>query len=168
MSSRWSFVLVSLLGLVSMMWSPRAAALTELDGIVAVVDDDVVLASELAARLRSVRIQMEQAKVTPPPQDVLLSQLLERLILESLQLQMGERAGVKIDDETLARAIEGIAKQNNMTVDQFTSEVANEGMTFREFREQIRRELVIARVQRNRVNSRIYISDQEIDAFLAS
>jgi peptidyl-prolyl cis-trans isomerase SurA len=106
--------------------------------------------------------------VTPPPQDVLLSQLLERLILESLQLQMGERAGVKIDDETLARAIDGIAKQNNMTAEQFTTELANEGMSFREFREQIRRELVIARVQRNRVNSRIYISDQEVDAFLAS
>jgi peptidyl-prolyl cis-trans isomerase SurA len=159
---------LSSIALLLALWAPRASALTELDGIVAVVDDDVVLASELAARLRSVEVQMQQANVTPPPRDVLINQLLERLILESLQLQMGERAGVKIDDETLARAIEGIAKQNNMTVDQFTTELAQQGMSVREFREQIRRELVIARVQRNRVNSRIYISDQEIDAFLAS
>jgi peptidyl-prolyl cis-trans isomerase SurA len=168
MIGRSSRSILSSIALLVALWAPPASALTELDGIVAVVDDDIVLASELAARLRSVEMQMQQAKVTPPPRDVLINQLLERLILESLQLQMGERAGVKIDDETLARAIEGIAKQNNMTVDQFTTELAQQGMSFREFREQIRRELVIARVQRNRVNSRIYISDQEIDAFLAS
>jgi peptidyl-prolyl cis-trans isomerase SurA len=152
----------------ALVFSMRAHAITELDGIVAVVDDDIVLASELAARLRSVRAQMAQAKVNPPPDDILLSQLLERLILESLQLQMGERAGVKIDDETLARAIDSSAKQNNMTADEFQDALAKDGVSLREFREQVRRELIIARVQRNRVNSRIYISDQEIDAFLAS
>src|SRR5262245_40761206 len=162
-------LVLALLAITSaLVFSPRAHALTELDGIVAVVDDDIVLASELVARLHSVRAQMEQAEVTPPPDDILVSQLLERLILESLQLQMGERAGVKIDDETLARAIDSIAKQNNMTADEFQNALAQDGISFREFREQVRRELIIARVQRNRVNSRIYISDQEIDAFLAS
>lgn len=160
----WATLLIA--ALVS--WSPPVSATTELDAIVAVVDDDIVLASELATRLRAVRTQMEQANVTPPPNDVLLSQLLERLILESLQLQMGERAGVKIDDETLTRTIDGIAKQNKMSLEQFQAVLEKDGMSYREFREQVRRELLIARVQRNRVNSRIYISDQEIDAFLAS
>src|SRR4030095_397081 len=113
----------------ALVFSMRAHAITELDGIVAVVDDDIVLASELAARLRSVRAQMAQAKVNPPPDDILLSQLLERLILESLQLQMGERAGGKIDDETLARAIDSIAKQNNMTADEFQNALAKDGVS---------------------------------------
>ena len=163
-SGSWAALLVAAV----LSWGLPAAAITELDGIVAVVDDDIVLASELASRLRSVRMQMVQAKVTPPPDDVLLSQLLERLILESLQLQMGERAGVKIDDETLTKAIDGIAKQNKMSLEQFQAVLVNDGMSYREFREQVRRELLISRVQRNRVNSRIYISDQEIEAFLAS
>lgn len=140
----------------------------ELDYIVAIVDDDVVLASELVSRLDSVRKQMTAAKIAIPPSQVLFSQLLERLIMEDIQLQMGQRAGVRIDDETLTGAIESIAKQNNLTLPQFTQALVQDGMDYRAFREDVRREMIISRVQRNRVNSRIYISDEEINAFLAS
>jgi peptidyl-prolyl cis-trans isomerase SurA len=139
-----------------------------LDYIVAVVDDDVVLASELVSRGETVRGQMEAAGMPMPPDEVLFNQLLERLIMESLQLQMGERAGVRIDDEQLTEAIGGIAQQNGLNLAQFREALANDGMDYREFREDVRREMIIQRVQRNRVNSRIRISEEEIDAFLAS
>jgi len=140
----------------------------DLDYIVAIVDDDVVLATELVNRLTSVRKQMEAANMKLPPDDVLFNQMLERLIMEDIQLQMGQRAGVRIDDETLTNALEGIAQQNKMTLDEFTKALERDGLPYNEFREDVRRELIIQRVQRNRVNSRIYISDEEIDAFLAS
>ena len=147
----------------------QASAVTkDLDFIVAIVDDDVVLASELVSRLDAVRKQMKAAKMQIPPSNVLFNQMLERLIMEDIQLQMGERAGVRIDDESLTAAIESIAKQNKMTLAQFTQALASEGIDYREFREDVRREMIIQRVQRNRVNHRIYISDEEIDAFLAS
>jgi peptidyl-prolyl cis-trans isomerase SurA len=81
---------------------------------------------------------------------------------------MGQRAGVRVDDETLTNALDGIAKQNNMTLDEFTAALARDGMPYGDFRDEVRREMIIQRVQRNRVNSRIYLSDEEIDAFLAS
>jgi peptidyl-prolyl cis-trans isomerase SurA len=140
----------------------------EIEGIVAIVDEDVVLASELLARLGDVKTQMEMAKIEPPPEDVLMSQLVERLVMESLQLQMGDRAGVRIDDETLTRSITGIAQQNQMSLDAFRERLAADGMDYNEFRESIRREIVINRVQRSQVGRRVFISDQEIEEMLKS
>jgi len=140
----------------------------DLDYIVAIVDDDVVLATELVNRLTSVRKQMLAAKVAVPPDEVLFNQLLERLIMEDIQLQMGQRAGVRIDDETLTKALDGIAKQNQMTLEDFTRALERDGLSYSEFRDEVRREMIIQRVQRNRVNSRVYLSDEEVDAFLAS
>jgi peptidyl-prolyl cis-trans isomerase SurA len=140
----------------------------ELDAIVAVVDDDVVLASELLARLTMVRESIARQNMQAPSDDVLVSQLMERLIVESIQLQQAERRGLTIDDETLTRAVAGVAEQNNMTLDQFREVLANDGMPYTEFREQIRREMVLARLQRGLVNRRIHISDQEIDDLLES
>ena len=140
----------------------------DLDYIVAIVDDDVVLATELVNRLTSVRKQMLAAKVAVPPDEVLFNQLLERLIMEDIQLQMGQRAGVRIDDETLTKALDGIAKQNQMTLEDFTRALEHDGLSYSEFRDEVRREMIIQRVQRNRVNSRVYLSDEEVDAFLAS
>jgi len=144
------------------------AQTVELEGIVAIVDEDVVLASELLTRLDDVRQQMKLANMELPPKDILMSQLVERLVMESLQLQMGERAGVRIDDETLTRSITGIGKQNGMTLEQFRERLAEDGMDYKEFRESIRREIVINRVQRAQVNRRVFISEQEIDELLKS
>jgi peptidyl-prolyl cis-trans isomerase SurA len=161
------------LGALLMVWGLAASlaansAPKDLDYIVAIVDDDVVLATELVSRLSLVRKQMQAANMPMPPDDVLFNQMLERLVMESIQLQMGQRAGVRIDDETLTNALEGIAKQNNMSLDEFTRALEHDGMSYGDFRNEVRRELIIQRVQRNRVNSRIYLSDEEIDAFLAS
>ncbi len=139
-----------------------------LDGIVAVVDEDVVLASELDYRTRAVRDQLVASGQQMPPVDILINQVLERLILESIQLQMGERAGVRIDDETLTRAIAGIAERNGMTIDAFIAQVESEGFPYPRFREEVRRDMVISRVQGSQVNRRISLTEQEIESFLES
>jgi len=163
MSLKWVF------GALLMLVSLAANSVPkDLDYIVAIVDDDVVLATELVSRLATVRKQMLAANMPMPSDEVLFNQMLERLIMEDIQLQMGQRAGVRIDDETLTNALEGIAKQNNMTLDEFTKALEHDGMSYGDFRDEVRRELIIQRVQRNRVNNRIYLSDEEIDAFLAS
>lgn len=139
-----------------------------LDGIVAVVDDDVVLVSELDYRVRTVREQLLAAGQQMPPTDILVNQVLERLILESIQLQMGERAGVRIDDETLTRAISGIAERNGMSIEEFIVQIEADGFPYSKFREEIRRDMVISRVQNAQVTRRISMTEQEIESFLNS
>ncbi|MFU8816964.1 MAG: peptidylprolyl isomerase [Pseudomonadales bacterium] len=148
--------------------TPAWAQYRELDGIVAIVNEDVVLASELLSRLDQVQKQIEAAQVQPPPNDVLISQLMERLILESLQVQEAERRGVMVDDETLTRAVMSFAQQNQMTLEQFQMALAEDGISYAEFREQIRREMLMTRLQRNLVSRRIAISDRDINDLLSS
>ena len=157
---------IGALGGLALLLSMPAAAYQQLDTIVAVVEEDVVLASELLSRIDSVKKQMAAADVEPPPNDVLINQLMERLIVESIQLQDAARRGVEIDDETLTAAVRTFAGQNNMNIDQFRQALAQDGLSYREFREEIRREMIIGRLQRNMVNRRITISDHEIDAVL--
>jgi peptidyl-prolyl cis-trans isomerase SurA len=146
----------------------RAEALQELDRIVAIVEDDVVLASELLSRADTVRQQLRSENMPMPNEQVLLSQVMERLILESIQLQIGQRAGVRIDDEQLTNAIEGIARQNGMDFFAFQRALAAEGIDYRDFREEVRREMVISRVQRGAVGQRVQVTGEEIRAFLES
>lgn len=158
---------ICLCGLVLLATGARAE-LKLLDGIVAVVDDDVVLVSELDYRVKTVRDQLLAAGQQMPPTNILVNQVLERLILESIQLQMGERAGVRIDDETLTRAISGIAERNGMSIDEFIVQIEADGFPYPRFREEIRRDMVISRVQSAQVNRRISLTEQEIESFLNS
>lgn len=154
--------------LAGVLLTAQANALTQLDYIVAVVDDDVVLASELISRIATVREQIVAQNARLPPEQVLYSQMLERLIMESLQIQMGGRAGVRIDDATLTQSLAAIAQQNGMTLEQFQDVLAADGINYREFRDDVRREMIIQRVQRARVNNRVHITEEEIQAFLDS
>ncbi len=150
------------------MFQTTWAAYQELDAIVAVVDDDVVLASELYARLDQVVKQMQQSNIGPPPQDILISQIMERLIIESIQRQEAVRRGVDIDDETLTRAVISFAEGNNMSLEQFQVALSKDGISYREFREEIRTEMMISRLQRGLVNRRVSISDQDVQGLLNS
>ena len=158
----------ALLGLALLVVGMSASAAQELDRVVAVVDEDVVLVTELLERVQYVERQFEANNMQLPPRDVLVNQVLERLVLDSIQLQMGQRAGVRIQDEELTRAIGAIAQQSGMNLEQFQQALAQDGMSYREFRDQVRREMIVARVQQNRVNDRIYISPQELQNFLES
>lgn len=168
-NSRISSALYSacLCGLLLLATGVRAE-IKLLDGIVAVVDDDVVLVSELDYRVKTVREQLLAAGQQMPPTNILVSQVLERLILESIQLQMGERAGVRIDDETLTRAISGIAERNGLSIEDFIRQIEADGFPYPRFREEVRRDIVISRVQNAQVNRRISMTEQEIESFLDS
>ena len=147
---------------------PAQAVYQELDGIVAIVEEDVILASELRARYQQIVKQLRAQKVEVPPNEILLSQLVERMIIESLQRQEAERRGVDIDDETLTRAVLSFAEQSNMTLEQFEAALVEDGTSYREFREDIRNEIMISRLQRNLINRRITISEQDVQGLLNS
>ncbi|MGB0713884.1 MAG: peptidylprolyl isomerase [Gammaproteobacteria bacterium] len=139
-----------------------------LDGIVAVVDDDVVLASELRKELRTIVDGLRAKGVGLPPRDVLTRQVLEKLILNRLQLALAERSGIKIDDERLNRAIEAIARRNNLTLVQFRDTIEREGFSYEDFREGVRDQMVIRSIRQRQVNNRVSVTDQEVETFLAA
>ena len=136
------------------------------DKIVAIVDDDIILKSELADRVGIVKKQSKGMRL--PPDQVLSGQVLERLIVENIQLQMAERSGVRVSDQQLNQTIEQIAKQNGMSLSKFKKALEKDGITYAQAREQIRRERILSEVQRYRVGSKIQISEQDVDSFLNS
>jgi peptidyl-prolyl cis-trans isomerase SurA len=146
------------------------AALVLIDRIAVIVDEDVIMQSEIDERLRTIKAQL--AAQSPggrlPSDEALQNQIVERLIVESLQLQMAERAGVRVSDDELNQALAGIAAQNNMTLEQFRAALARDGMSWAAMREQVRREFAISRVQQGMMRRRIQVSEQEIKNFLAS
>ena len=128
----------------------------------------MVLASELMARLDTVRTSMIENNVQMPPSDVLINQIMERLIIENIQLQEAEKRGVTVDDETLARAVSSFASNNNLSMEEFRQTLVADGTNYRQFREEIRSELIITRLQRAMINRRISISEQDVQALLNS
>ncbi|OED44551.1 molecular chaperone SurA [Endozoicomonas sp. (ex Bugula neritina AB1)] len=144
------------------------AKVEELDRIVAVVDKDVVMESELDTRLEGIRRQLADRKINLPPENVLKKQVLEQLIVENIQLQLGKRSGIRIDDWTLNDSITRIAERNQMTVEEFKKNLEDDGLSFAETREQIRREIVINRVRQRQIAQRIQVSEQEVDNFIES
>ncbi|MFV0476829.1 MAG: peptidylprolyl isomerase [Parahaliea sp.] len=166
---RFQILLHVMLGLALCLGSLTVRANTEiLDQVVAVVDDDIIMASELRGRLTTIAENVRRRGMDMPPEDVLIKETLDRLILESIQLQLGQRAGVRISDTQLDAAVGRIAAQNNLSVDQFISRLEQEGQSYTAMREDVRREMILQRVQSGNVNQRIQITDQEIDNFLTS
>lgn len=145
-----------------------SAEVQPLDRVVAIVDNDVIMQSQLEQRIREVQQTIDKRGADAPPMDVLRQQVLERLITENLQLQIGERSGIRISDEELNQAMGTIAQRNNMTLEQFRSALANDGLSLETAREQIRREMIISRVRQRRIAERVQVSDQEVRNFLAS
>ena len=157
------FLLAGLLAALSVQ-----AAVLPVDRIVAVVNDGVIMESELETRLRTIKGQLEQRNTKLPPEATLRKQVLERLIINHLQLQAAERTGVRISDERLNTSIARIASQNKMSLAQFRSTLERDGFDFNVFREDIRREMIISRLVQRVVKQRINITDQEIANFLAT
>ncbi len=134
----------------------------------AIVDNDVIMHSQLQQRLDEVRQNLARRGGELPPGDALAAQVLERLIVENLQLQLGERSGIRIGDEELNQALATIAQRNNLSLEQFRAALARDGLSYEDAREQVRRELVISRVRQRRVAERVQVSEQEVKNFLAS
>jgi len=147
---------------------PAQAAVEILDKVIAVVDDDVVIESELQERLALVKGNIAARGVEAPPEDVLIRETIDRLILESIQLQMGARYGIRIEEQQMAAAVGRMAAQNGLTPEQFINQIEASGGSYAELRDNIAREMIIQRVQAGNVNQRIEISPAEIEAFLGS
>ncbi|HEY6610902.1 MAG TPA: peptidylprolyl isomerase [Pseudomonas sp.] len=151
-----------------LLCSTAYAEVRPLDRVVAIVDNDVIMQSQLDRRLAEVQQNLAKRSGEQPPREALAPQVLERLIVENLQLQIGERSGIRIADEELNQALATIAQRNNLTLDQFRAALARDGLSYDEAREQVRRELIISRVRQRRVAERIQVSEQEVQNFLAS
>src|SRR5690606_32490778 len=147
--------------------TPVLAAQT-LDRIVAVVNDDVVLASELAQEIDNVIVQLRQRDTPIPDRNSLTRQVLARLIMQPQQLAGAERSGIRVDETTLNAAVQRIAEQNKLTLGQFRAAIEGEGMDFAAFREGLRNEIILARLHQRQAESQVSVSPQEIDEYLAS
>jgi peptidyl-prolyl cis-trans isomerase SurA len=145
-----------------------AAAVQPLDRIVAVVNDDVVLASELEQEVKNVTVQLQQRDTPLPDDQVLTRQVLERLIMQRLQLAVAERSGIRVDDATLNAAVQRIAEQNRLSLSEFRAALEQEGLDYGEFREGLRKEILLARLHQRQAEQQVSLSPQEIDEYLAS
>lgn len=141
-------------------------AVIPLDKIIVIVDDNIITQIELNERVKLISQQLEQQGNRLPPQDTLRKQVLERLIVEKLQLEMAKKTGIRINDEMVNRVVANIARQNNLSMEQFRQVLKKDGFEFADFRENIRREVTISRLRKIRVENKVNISEQEIDNFL--
>jgi peptidyl-prolyl cis-trans isomerase SurA len=139
-----------------------------LDRVIAIVNDEALTQFEINEQKRVVQQQMKAQKVTPPPPDALEKQLLERLITERVLLQLAKESGIRVDDVTVERTIQRIGQENKLTPDQFRAAVEKEGIPYAKYREDIRNEILVQRLRDREVDSRITVTDAEVDQFLAT
>ena len=139
-----------------------------LDRVVAVVDSGIIMESQLNSRVEEILVRLKSDKAELPPLNLLEEQVLDRLIIEEIQLQLAERAGIKISDSELNQTLARVASQNNLSLEDFRIKLEGEGTSYKSFRDTIRKELIIQRVQRGKVGSKIDISEQELENFINS
>lgn len=137
-----------------------------LDSVVAVVNNDVIMRSELDDRVAQIEQQNQSQSGSLPPRAQLERQVLERMVMEEIQLQMAEEANLTIDDTELNRQVRSIAESNGMTLDEFADAVEAEGMTLARVREDVRREMLMRQVQQRQIRNRVSVSDRDVERFI--
>ena len=139
-----------------------------LDRIAIIVDDGVVMESQIQDAMKTLEQRFIDQNLQMPPKETLFEQVKEQLIIEELQLQLADRAGVKISDAELNSTISRLASNNQMTLEEFISFIENSGDSYEKVRESMRKEMKIQRIQRGRVNSSIEITENEFASFMAT
>ncbi len=137
-----------------------------LDRIVAVVNNEVITRADLDLRLRAATHQLKQQGTSPPPREILEKQILDRLITDQVQLQLAKETGLRVDDTELDRAIQRIAQENKLTLEQLRATLEKDGVPFPRFREDIRNEIVLSRLRQREVDNRIVVSEGEVESFI--
>jgi len=155
-----------MLGAMLIFLSSNSLAIEKLDSIVAVVEDDIILESELAVEVSAIVTKLRANGVQLPPEQVIFKQVLERLIIEKLQSQLAKKAGVNVTDEMVNSSLVTIAKQNGMSMEEFRGELKKEKMDFAAFKENVRKEIVINQLRNHEIGGRIKVSDQEVQHYL--
>ena len=137
-----------------------------IDRILVIVNDDVITETELANRLAETKKQLALEKIKTPPDDMLRKQLLDRMVLERLQLQLAVQTGIRVGEAEIDHAIETIAQRNNMSVENFRKALAKSGMDVAAFRVQTRDQLTIQQLLEREINNRVNVTDSEVSHFL--
>jgi len=154
-------------GLVITTQSQAALSVEKpLDRIVAVVNDEVITELQLNAEMGLIKKQLRQQNTRLPDDAVLKKQLLERMILRTIELQMAKRGSIRVNDEALNRTLENIAAQNRMSLSQFRDVLQREGVDYASFRENMRDEITVNTLQQRIVRNRIVVTQQEVDNFI--
>jgi len=156
-----SIILTSLLA-----FSVNTQALQNLDHIVAIINDNVVTHVELQQRVKDFKRQMSTKGVNIPDDDIMQKQVLERILMDRVQMQLAKAQGIQIDDLSLNRMLEDIARRNKITLDNMRLSLQKDGINFEQFREQTRQDITIRQLQKRMVFDRVRVSQQEIDQFL--
>ena len=169
MKIAFSPVLAGLLALSFMAPAPFAHAqdTRPVDAIVAVVDEDVILRSELDRAVSTILAQYATQPDQLPPRDVLERQVLDRLVLNRVQLARAQDTGIRVSDAELDQAAQSVASRNRMTMDQLRQRLVADGLGYDEFRTTLRDEMVIERLRQRYIQSRVQVSEAEIDQLLA-
>lgn len=165
------FLLAALLPMLLLAGSALAqepATAQPVDRIAAVVNEDVILRSELERAIANIRSQYAGRESQLPPDNVLERQVLERLILMRLQIARAADAGISATDQDMERAVQGVAQQNNMSADDLRARIASDGMSFADFRNNLRDEIVTQKLRQSFAQGRINVSEGEVDAALAN
>ncbi len=143
-----------------------APAIKAIDQIAAIVNDEVITRGELEQRYQTALRQLQRQNVQQPPRDLLLKQTLERMITERALLQHAKNSGIRVDPAQIERAVQRIAEQNKLSVEELKSALARDGVSFERFRENIGNEILIARARERQVESKLNVSDAEVDSYL--
>ena len=145
---------------------PVKAKIEILDRVAIIVGEGVVLESQVKSMLENIEKRYQEQGAPMPPKEIIMEQIHERLIIEELQLQLANRAGVRVSDGELNNAFERIAANNNLSLEAFIQTLEVEGESYESLRSQVRKEMVIQRVQQGRVSQEINITEQELEGFL--
>jgi peptidyl-prolyl cis-trans isomerase SurA len=162
----WTLVGTALALLTLLISAGADAAVQPLDSIVAVVNDDVIVRSELQSEVNLVLPELKARGTAIPSEQVLEKQVLDRLILKRLQLQRAKSLGIEVDDATLTEAMASIAARNGMTLEQLRSTLEAGGVSFDDFRKDTQSQIITSRLQQQEVYKNVRVSDAEVDRFL--
>lgn len=146
----------------------RANQPQTLDRIIAVVNDGVITQNQLNSRVRSASMQLQRQKVQLPPPEFLRQQVLDQMITERTQVQVAQEAGIRVEDTELEQALNRIAANQKMTTQQMRQTVEKDGIAWPDFREEIRSQMMIARVREREVDAKVNVTPGEVDNFLAN
>ena len=145
---------------------PVKAKIEILDRVAIIVGEGVVLESQVKSMLENIEKRYQEQGALMPPKEIIMEQIHERLIIEELQLQLANKAGVRVSDGELNNAFERIAANNNLSLEAFIQTLEVEGESYESLRSQVKKEMVIQRVQQGRVSQEINITEQELEGFL--
>ena len=137
-----------------------------LDRVAIIVDDGLIMESQITESILEIKMNMQMQNITIPPREELREQVIERLIIEELQLQLGNLYGIRISDGELNQTLNTIAANNNLSLENFITTIEEAGQSYESVREKIRKDMIIQRVQRGKVGNEINITEQEFVSFL--